>query len=250
MYNFKLEDIPVLVVSLIDATPQEQAFQFIVINKKAVKVSTDNVKSIIADFDEKELENRLAQINIEYGNAPSILKYINDSSSSPFQGLLQWSYNREIEEDNQLIPITAIEQALRYIRKEFAFLAEDDDSVLDLFCTIWRTIKKHYPELWGKNNKFMKKVNINALNEYIVYRLKVFWSSDMVDIFEMKQVEDKVFNIVKRLRQEFWIKEWTVQVQDNANVREMIKNDLQTMIDNEKLNRNWNDDLELPVIEN
>jgi hypothetical protein len=96
----------------------------------------------------------------------------------------------------------------------------------------------------------MKKVNINALNEYIVYRLKVFWSSDMVDIFEMKQVEDKVFNIVKRLRQEFWIKEWTVQVQDNANVREMIKNDLQTMIDNEKLNRNWNDDLELPVIEN
>jgi DGQHR domain-containing protein len=49
------EDLPVLIVALLDASPEEQAFQFVVINNKAAKVPTDNVKGIIADFDEENL---------------------------------------------------------------------------------------------------------------------------------------------------------------------------------------------------
>src|SRR5262249_37445077 len=37
------EDIPVLVVALLEASLEEQAFQFVVINNKAAKVPTDNV---------------------------------------------------------------------------------------------------------------------------------------------------------------------------------------------------------------
>jgi DGQHR domain-containing protein len=249
MYEFNEEDLPVLVVSLIDASPQEQAFQFIVINKKAVRVSTDNVKSIVVDFNEQELEDRLAKVGVTYGNTPSTLQYLNDSPSSPFQNLLNWPYNRDVKEDSKLVPITAIEQALRYIKKEFTVFEEDDDSIIEFFCAVWNMVKKNYSEIWGKNDKFMRKVNINALNEYIIYRLKVFWSSDFLDIFDVKQVEAQVLGILKKIKQEFWLAEWFIKIQDNANVKEMIKNDLQTMIDNDKLGRDWFDNLELPKME-
>ncbi|HZH39312.1 MAG TPA: DGQHR domain-containing protein, partial [Bacillales bacterium] len=49
MSDFDKEDLPITVVSLIDANRQEQAFQFIVVNNKAVRVSAENVKSIVAD---------------------------------------------------------------------------------------------------------------------------------------------------------------------------------------------------------
>lgn len=51
--EFLYEDLPVLVVCMVDASVQEQAFQFIVINNKAVRVPTDNVKAIIAHLDDK-----------------------------------------------------------------------------------------------------------------------------------------------------------------------------------------------------
>src|ERR1044072_3952792 len=49
MSGFDTEDLPILIVCLIDAPLQEQAFQFVVINNKVVKVPTDNVKTIIAE---------------------------------------------------------------------------------------------------------------------------------------------------------------------------------------------------------
>ena len=49
--DFQDEDIPILIVSLVDASVQEQAFQFIVVTSKQVKVPTDNFKAIIADLD-------------------------------------------------------------------------------------------------------------------------------------------------------------------------------------------------------
>jgi DGQHR domain-containing protein len=134
MSDFDKENLPITVVSLIDATRQEQAFQFIVVNNKAVRVSAENVKSIIADFNEDELETRLARARVKYGDKPQILTYINDSPSSPFQNLLEWSYNREITDENALVPITAIEQTMRYIRKSFTVLENDEDSLIEFFC--------------------------------------------------------------------------------------------------------------------
>jgi DGQHR domain-containing protein len=48
------ENLPLLIVSLLNAPLQEQAFQFVVINNKAVRVPTDNVRAIIAQVDEDE----------------------------------------------------------------------------------------------------------------------------------------------------------------------------------------------------
>ncbi|MCP4105870.1 MAG: DGQHR domain-containing protein [Desulfobacteraceae bacterium] len=52
MSEVEHDEIPVLVSALIDAEPNEQAFQFIVINNKVRRVPSDVVHSLIADFNE------------------------------------------------------------------------------------------------------------------------------------------------------------------------------------------------------
>lgn len=109
-------------------------------------------------------------------------------------------------------------------------------------------MKGNYPELFGKNDKFMTKANINALNEYIVDRLKFFWELDMLDIFLLEEVENKVLDILRRLPGEFWAEKWRLKIQDNANFRKLIKDDLDKLVDNFKLQRSWYEDLNLPEI--
>ena len=242
MSDFDAEDIPMLVVSLVDADVQEQAFQFIVINNKAVRVPTDNVKSIIADIDEAALQSRLLEAGVKYGDISPILRDINDLQSSPFQNLLDWPYNRDGE---RLVPLTAIEQALRYLRTLLPFLEEDDDSLVGLFCAIWQAVRVNYEDLWRADNKFMKKVNLNALNEYIVERLKHAWEFGIVDIFDPETVEAQVADIVKLLPQEFWEADWSIKIQDNANVRRMIKQGLDRVAQNYRLKKRWYEDIEL-----
>lgn len=152
------ENMPVLIVALLDADVQEQAFQFIVINNKAVRVPTDNVKAIIAEIDEKRLSQRLQAAGVRYGEISPILYELNILDASPFKDLLDWDLNRG---GTRIVPLTAIEQALRYMRAEFTMLDEDEDSLLDIFCAVWRGIKAAFPGLWAKDNKLMKKVCLN-----------------------------------------------------------------------------------------
>ena len=96
----------------------------------------------------------------------------------------------------------------------------------------------------------MKKVNINALNEFVADRLKFAWAMNLIDIFDSASVEQQVFNIVRLLHEEFWKAEWAVRIQDNANVRNLIKADLATLANNSKLRNSWREDLKLPVENN
>lgn len=243
--DFSQEDLPLLVVSLINAPLQEQAFQFVVINNKAVKVPTNNVRAIIANIDEEDLQNRLLKAGVSYGEKSPVLRDINDLPTSPFQDLLDWPYNKKVEQ--RLVPLTAIEQALRYLQSLFTHLNEDEDSLIDIFCAIWRAIKNNYSELWGQDNKFMKKVNINALNEFVGDRLKFAWEMSLIDIFDTTAVEKQVLNIIQLLPKEFWIEDWSVKIQDNANVRNLIKSDLATLANNSKMRKSWREDLKLPI---
>lgn len=242
--DFNDENLPILIVSLIDATLEEQAFQFIVINNKAVRVPTDNVKSIIANLDEEQLRIRLLKAGVKYGDTSPILRDINDLYSSPFYQLLDWPYNRE---GNKLVPLTAIEQALRNLRIFFPFLEDDEDSLFEIFCAVWRAVKESYPTLWGNKNSFMTKVNINALSEFLTDRLKKAWEFSLIDIFQAESVERQILNILKQIPKTFWQQEWSIKVQDNANVRKMIQDDLETIVQNYRLRRSWHEGLQLPI---
>jgi DGQHR domain-containing protein len=165
------EEVPVLVVALINASPEEQAFQFVVINNKAAKVPTDNVKAIIASINEQDLQERLLNAGVSYGDISATLKDINDQKTSPFYQLLDWPLNK----GQKLVQLTTIEACLRYIRNQFPGLEEDEDTLKDIFTLIWNGIKERYKDLWIVNEKFMSKVNITALNEFVTDRLAFAW---------------------------------------------------------------------------
>lgn len=243
--EFLDEDLPLLAVCVIDASVQEQAFQFIVINNKAVRVPTDNVKAIIAHLDDEEqLQDRLLRAGVNYGNMSPVLREVNDLDTSPFQHLLDWPYNKK---GPKLVPISAIEQAFRFMKGVFDFMEDDEDSMLEVFLAVWRAVRTNYQDLWGKENAFMTKVNINAVNEFIMDRLKYAWEMEMVDIFSPDAVEQQVLGILRLIPPIFWETPWSIKIQDNANVRNLIKSDLETLAQNIKLRRRWNEGLKVPL---
>lgn len=237
-------DLPVLAVALLDADSEEQAFQFIVINNKATRVPADNVKAIIADLDEADLSDRLLEVGIRYGEVSPILRDSDELEESPFRGLLDWPRNPDA--DRRLIPLTAIEQMLRHVAAVFGRpLEEDEQSQLALLFLIWGVVRNQFDDLWGKKNMFMKKVCMAALNEFVLSRLKTLWELGVVDIFESQQVKSQVLKMLQLLPFEFWEASWNVSVQDNANVRRRIKEDLEQLAENTKLEQPWSTGLTL-----
>jgi DGQHR domain-containing protein len=247
---YESEDIPILVVALIDASPMEQAFQFVVINNKSVRVPTNDVKSIIADIDVDTLQERLLSAGIRYGDKSPTLRDVNNLEASPFKDLLDWAYNTR-QGGRPLISLTAIEQSLRYINLLFenalsgGYNEGDDDSLLQIFMAMWRMVKAKYNDIWLRNNKLTSKVAIVALNELLSDKLKSAWEFNLVDIYETSEIETFISRILSPINVEFWESEWTVSIQDNANVRKMIKHDLVAMMENNKLGRTWSIDLHL-----
>lgn len=242
--KYQAEDLPILVVCLLDAPLEEQAFQFIVVNNKAVRVQTDNVKSIIAELvDETTLEQRLLKAGVKYGEKTPLLSEVNDSPTSPFRNLLAWDYNRD---GPKVVPLMAIEQSAKFIRDIFKrYLEDDDDSLVEIFFAIWRGVRASYPDLWGQKGNLMTKVAINALNEFIVDKVKVLHEMGFLNVFDTEELEKRVFTLLKQIPQEFWQAKWLIPAQDNSSFRELIIEELGTLQDNLKLGRRWNEDLQL-----
>ena len=234
------EDAPIIVVALVDADYQEQAFQFIVINNKATRVPSENVKAIIADFDEEALRVRLLRSGVRYGDSSPILIEVDELEESPFRALLDWPRNRE---GKRLVPLTAIEQSVRYWHTLFPNLQEDADSLLEIFLAVWRAVRARYDTLWGDDNQLMTKVSLNALNEFLADRLKLAWHLGFCELFETSEVEKSATQMIERIPPDFWSTPWGIRIQDNANVRGLIKGDLERVTDNVKLQNRWDSDL-------
>jgi DGQHR domain-containing protein len=243
MVEVKNEDLPLPIIALLDANAEEQAFQFVVINSKAVKVPPDNVKAIVASqFNETNLQDRLLKAGVNFGETSAVLKDIDSSENSPFYQMLKWPLNSE---DRHIIQLTTIENCLRYIRSQFPVLEEDEDTLKEIFLSIWRTTKLSYPDLWTSNKKFLSKVNINALNEFITDRLSYAWEGDLVDIFDQDQVVSQTKNILSLIPKEFWERDWLFKIQDNTFVRGAIKEDLRTISQNTRARNAWDENLKL-----
>lgn len=249
------EDIPVLLVALLEASAQEQAFQFVVINNKSQKVPTDNVKAIIRliDQDESDLSERLRQAGVNYGKNSAMLGDVNEAENSPFRDLLKWPLSPE---RGGFIDLTTIENCIRYIKTQLPIIKEDDETVKEVFLAMWRAIKISYPDLWGNaatelepdpiKTKFMSKVNLSALNEYIADKVGNAWLDDKFDLFDMDQIERYCNDVVLRqITQEFWQKEWAYALQDNSVVRNRIKEDITRISQNMKSDKEWYEGLVL-----
>jgi DGQHR domain-containing protein len=241
--DFTPEDIPLLVVGILKSTPDEEAFQFIVINQKSQKVATTNIKSIIADLDygEEALSDRLESAGIRFGESTPTLVRVNGDPDSPFYKMLDWERNDRDSKASRIIPVSAIEACIKHLQSSFEVLLEDRDSAEAVFIDIWSAIKGIYPDLWNgdDSNKLLKKVSIMAINDYITHDLLMKWATDTVDPLESEDLRRYVVGLFDPIPADFWTEEWTARVQDNANVRGMIQSDLEKIIVNSKIGTSW-----------
>jgi DGQHR domain-containing protein len=241
--DFTQEDLPLLIVALLESTVEEEAFQFIVINQKASKVKTTNIKSIIADLApiEESLSSRLSDCGIRYGSTTPTLNRLNSDPSSPFYKLLDWEINARDAEAKQVVAVTAIESCIKNFQVAFKGLLEDQDNAEAVFIDIWSTLKLQFPSIWNDDpdNKFLKKVNILAVNEFIISDLVMKWATSVVDPLESSDLKSYVVSLFSNIPEAFWTTQWTVVVQDNSNIRKLIQDDLRTMMINGKIGTPW-----------
>lgn len=234
------EEIPIVVAAFVDADHQEQAFQFVVINNKAQKVPPDNVKAIVADIDETELKDRLLRAGVNYGKFSATLGDIDNLEESPFYHLLAWPLNNEA---NRKVPLTTIESSLKYVKTSLPVLSSDDDALTSLFISVWGGVKETYPALWNESDKFMSKVNLAAINEFIIDKIEYVWLDEQIDLYDAPAILNYSKRVMGEIPADYWLIDWIYPLQDNTVVRGRIKDDLRKIPQNLRSGRQWNEEL-------
>lgn len=224
--------VPVIVTLFLGIERLERAFQFIAINNKSHKVPTDNIKSLIANFDaiESPLKERLSTASITSGKLASVVDVFNEDSESPFYKCVDWVNNRS-DEAIKLIQPLAIENALKIVAKGFPDLNNNDDIHVSLLYNIWNPIKANYTinleNIVSYKNLFMK-ATIMAITEFVVRKIDdhIILSNEPVDVTSKEVVEGISGALFRNIPHEFWTETWKMKGLDTQAGRQVITEDI------------------------
>lgn len=236
-----VEEDPLLLVSaLLDAESDEQAFQFIVINNKASRVQSDLVRSLIVDFDESALQQRLESARVSLAPQALLVAIMDDDPESPFYQMVSWERRRGT--GTPAVRPAAIEDSLKYIRHRFPALDEDQDALIDFFFGLWKGVRSEYPQLWQQiDNRLFDNAGFKAFGEFLTDEIETLASIDLVDIYEIASVAKASETIAKQINPEFWLAEWNLKSLDTSSGREIIKDDIKRIRQNRKDEaKDWN----------
>lgn len=221
----------------------ERAFQFVVINNSASRVSKDHVKALNLNFDKKALNERLihsARLGLDDTKFDDLQAV---DSEEPFKGMLQWATNVD-----GFIPPSAIESGIAETRDRAALLGIRDLE-LDFFLKIWTLIKKLRKAVWRRQpeSRLLQKVSIHALTVHILDSMEGMQrSSDTpIDFTGDEALEDIVTRLVKRIPEAFWTADWTLKELDTASGRSKLKEALGIIDANVRYERKWYEDVPL-----
>src|ERR1039458_2580549 len=78
------------VVAIVGADDMEKAFQFLVINNKASKVSQDHIRALALTYEEDALKERLKTARLNLDPNVGYVGIVNDAEDSPFHGMVAW----------------------------------------------------------------------------------------------------------------------------------------------------------------
>lgn len=237
------------VIGLLGGDDSERAFQFVVINNSATKVSKDHIKALNLQYDPTKLNKRLvASAGVSMGVSEE--KYDDLAlldSSPPFKGLIEWPTNK-----NGFIAANALEGAL-VETKDRAHLLGIEGLETDVFLQIWGKIHSLRKDLWTPSPKgsasgpgasrLLMKVSIYALTVFILESMvaKQRTADEPVDYTDVKTLDALVEKIVSRIPVQFWTTEWTSKELDTASGRKIVLDALSVIDSNVRYGRTWYD---------
>jgi DGQHR domain-containing protein len=245
MTKYEDEDLPILVSAILEADNTEQAFQFIVVNNKVSRVPTDLLRSLLVDFNEEHLEERLrtARISIQ-SQVVMLVATIDEDQDSPFFHMVKWDLRGD--DPNLAIKPQAIEGSLSYIRHVFPRLDEDEDSLIDFFFAVWMGVKDVYHALWENvENHLFDNAGFRAYTEYLSDQISALALNGIVDIYDPDSVRTMAQKITSQVQIDFWTVNWLSKSLDTSSGRDLIRNQIQIIRQNKIDGRIWWENLNL-----
>lgn len=239
-------DTRLSVVAFLGDDQAERAFQFVVINNSANKVSRDHIKALNLQYDRDTLNERLIKsAGVSLGvseNKYEDLEILD--ATAPFKGLIDWPTNA-----NGYVASTALESGLSETRDKAALLGIEGLE-RDIFLQIWSEIKEQYKTIWGKydpkspkSSRLLTKVAIYALTVFILDNmLSTQRASDTpIDFADGDGLEKLVQRVTSRIEAEFWTADWKLTELDTASGRQRLVEALYIIESNKRFGRPWYD---------
>lgn len=235
-------DLHLNIVAFLGGDDAERAFQFVVINNSASRVSKDHIAALSLSYDKEDLNKRLIS---SAGTTLGLKDTKFDDfqlieSSEPFAGLLAFPTNEE-----GFIAPNAIEAGLVETRDRTALLGIEELEP-DFFLAIWSRIRHLKKTVWrankpGKRSHLLEKVSIVALTIYILDSLIAAqrMKDSPLDFTDDMVLHEYLDRVVTRIPDEFWTAEWTKKELDTSAGRQLLLEALNLIDSNVRFGRPW-----------
>lgn len=237
-------DLQVNVVALLGASDMEIAFQFLVINNKANKVSTDHIRALALDYKKEDLDERLRKVRLNLDPRYEFVGFADNDEASPFKGIIDWPSNRSA---HKAVKPAAIEAAVADIQRRKVREFNDQDTVLTYFFTIWDAVKKKWPEAWKPDtkSKLLSKVGVVCMSAYLTDALVSAYDWGDLDISDPDAVRGRVNQLLGFQEEQFWTVGWTTSSLDTKAGREIVLEALSLVSRNKRADVPWFEEVEL-----
>ncbi|WP_167368615.1 DGQHR domain-containing protein [Paraburkholderia tuberum] len=251
LYGIKLfsPDAAIPVVAILDATNEERAFQFIVINNKVSKVATDHIRALSINFGDQtsspSLEQRLKSARLSLHRNVQLVGQADELADSPFQGMV--SLPGKPNPENRPVVPAAIEAGVAYVQSKKFKQLPDDESAFDFFLAIWSDIKQQWPETFSGQSKLMNKVGVVTMTKYVTDEMIALstYGGQAIDLGNAEDVCNAVVKILQLQTSQFWLRDWTITVSDTKTVRDQIEAALRTVQQNIRGGDPWDQEVTL-----
>lgn len=240
-------DMPLNVVALINPEDEEIAFQFLVINSKASKVPTDHVKFLALQYADHDLDERLRTARMVLGRH-ALVGVVDSSPDSPFHKSVIWpTESSEADGDRkELVLPASIEQALAAISQKNLPDLSNDDALLEFFFTLWRAVRKAWPDLWVPGSKLLQKVGVVTLTMFIIEDLVPLADRGDLDLSDPSAIHQEIAsNLLGYISPEFWQREWSSRSLDTSAGRQLVVEALKVVRRNMRRGANWDSEVRL-----
>jgi len=234
------------IVAILNATNEERAFQFVVINNKVSKVAPNHIRDLAlkftSDAETPGLDQRLKTAKLSISPNLCYVGFANDLDESPFKGMV--SLPSTPAGDRKVVP-AAIEASIAYIQSKNIRELTSEESAYDLFTIIWTVIKDNWRQAFPNEQKLISKVGIVSLTRYITDAINLIsgYPGSQIDLSNADSVYEAVKNILTTQTEEFWLSDWDLAISDTRNVRDAIQEALLTIHGNIRYKQNWHNEV-------
>jgi len=232
------------VVAMLNVDDMEKAFQFLVINNKAEKVSSDVIRTLALDYKEDELSQRLQTARVTLHDNPRFIGIIDTDESSPFRGHIG-VVSSNGNQAERFVPPSAIESSIALIQQTRVRDLEGDDAMCEFFYSIWRPIKEVWPDLWINGSRLMTKVGIISMTSYMTKALIARYDAENLDVTDPDELEKVVRQLLGRQTPNFWRNEWKSGSYDTTVGRDLVVQGLTQAARNLRAEQPWYEDVDV-----